>query len=94
MAMSADAPPHLIQSSSDEPASTFKIAPELTNPAETPVAEAQPSSDSPVIWFSQILADEQLPETKRKRSDTVATTLEQWLSSVKTFFLDPPLETP
>ena len=70
--------------SSDRHPLEIEIAPELTNPAEIPLSEAnQPESTSPLTWFKETLitTDPAKPELK-----DVNTTVEQWLSSIKRFF--------
>lgn len=64
-------------------ASVLIIAPELTNPAEIPLAESEPAP--PSIWFSDdaLTAARLAPPSA---DDKMETTLEKWLSSVKRFF--------
>ncbi len=80
-AIAANQPPAVDR---EENPDAVEIVPELTNPAEIPVAEAAPPSD-PLLWFRQPLKEEQAPESDRDRNDPIDDTLEQWVSLVKTF---------
>ena len=63
------------------PLPIFPIVPELTSPAETPVAEASPK---PMTWFTEAVATEPAGANKAGLDPT----LEQWLAWLKTFWTD------
>ncbi|MGD1949296.1 MAG: hypothetical protein ACFB14_06580 [Leptolyngbyaceae cyanobacterium] len=71
--------------SSDGHAPEIQIAPQLTNPAEIPLAETRPAS--PRTWFGETFVAEPVPErSELEELEAMDTTVEQWLSSVKHFF--------
>ena len=67
------------QSPQDDSASLFTIAPELTNPEETPVSETESEQISPKLWFESVLSS-------ADDADSPDSDLDQWLSSVKNLF--------
>ncbi|MEM1239291.1 MAG: hypothetical protein AAGI45_05570 [Cyanobacteria bacterium P01_H01_bin.26] len=67
---------HGYSDKSAPPLPVFPIAPELTNPAETPVAEALPK---PITWLTEAVATEPV------RADSI---IEQWLAWLKTLWAD------
>lgn len=77
-----------VQSYGDNQPTGLMIAPELTNPAEIPLAETP--SAPPFTWFSEATASanpiESAKPDKSTELETVDTNLEQWLAFVKTFF--------
>ena len=82
-ALATDQPSTLpAHGSSDESAPSlpvFPIAPELTNPAETPVAEASPK---PITWLTEAAA------TEPAGASGLDPTVERWLAWLKTFWTD------
>ncbi len=78
------------QPDGDDDMPILMIAPELINPDEIPLVEAQPESTSATAWLSEALT---MPESAEPVEgdgsigrETVDTTLDQWLNSVKSFF--------
>lgn len=67
------------QSPSDDSTSLFTIAPELTNPAETPISETESEPVSPKGWFEEVPSSDD-------DADSLDANLGQWLSSVKNLF--------
>ena len=81
---SAEARTPIESSRNDHHAPEIQIAPELTNPAEIPLAEIQPAS--PRTWFSETFIAEPVTERSELEDLEDMETAEQWLSSVKHFF--------
>ncbi|MEO0395894.1 MAG: hypothetical protein AAF243_07900 [Cyanobacteria bacterium P01_A01_bin.137] len=85
MAVPTDQPP-VVQSRDDDGSHGFQIVPELTSPAEMPVVEVQPKTVAPFPWLGNGATDDQSSEDAGDSVNSVDATLEQWLSSVTTFF--------
>ncbi|MEL6230900.1 MAG: hypothetical protein AAFR24_13400 [Cyanobacteria bacterium J06627_3] len=86
VAMAANQP-SVVQSRDDDDSHGFQIVPELTSPAEMPVVEVQPETVAPFPWLGDAAIDDQLSEdVAGDGGNSVDATLEQWLSSVTTFF--------
>lgn len=86
----AVASPHheasMVQSDDDD-AMLYKVIPELTNPAEVPIAEtpiieSEPTLGSPLAWFQETIKGTQTRENDNDSHGNVDTTLKQWLSSI------------
>ena len=85
--LAANQPP-VVQSRDDDGSSRFQIVPELTSPAEMPVVEVQPEAMAPFPWLGGEGTDDQPSEDAGDGGSSVEATLEQWLSSITTFFED------
>ena len=75
-----------VQTYGEDASPALTIAPELTNPAEVPLAEVQPEPLSLFTGFNNYgltPAELTAPSGSDAAEDTVETTLEHWLSSVK-----------
>ncbi len=75
-----------VQAYGEDTSPALVIVPELTNPAEIPLAESKPVS--PLIWFGDdVFTTAGLTQPSAPSgSDSMETILEKWLSSVKRFF--------
>lgn len=85
IAMAASQTP-VVQSRDEDGSLGIQIVPELTSPAEMPVVEVQPEVVTPFPWLGD--ADDEPSGDVDDSGNSVDAILEQWLSSVTTFFED------
>ena len=84
--------PSDVQAYRNDNTAELAIMPKLTNSAEIPVVEVQIEQDSLLSWldgtFTTALSVEAAQSSKPIEREATAATIERWLASLKTFFVD------